>query len=172
MLSRLTLIVAALLLAGCATMTPQERADACRSTDWQRFGLNDGKLGVPSSSRSGAFEDCAEVGHPVDLAAYETGRAEGLLSYCTAENGFRVGYEGRRYAKVCPTALEQDFLQGFRRGRRERPAFAVYPRIGIGIGTGGVRTGIGIGVGSFWGERHPGPYTPPYWCGYWFAGCR
>lgn len=172
MLSRLVVIASALLLAGCATMTPAERADACRSTDWQRFGLNDGKLGVPASSREDDFQNCAEVGQPVDLAAYDAGRTEGLLSYCTAENGFRVGYEGRRYAKVCPPALEPDFLQGFKRGRRERPAFAIYPRIGIGIGSGGgVRTGIGVGIGSFWGAPYPGYYRSPYWCGRWHRRC-
>ena len=168
---RILLVAATLTLAGCATMTPAERADACRNTDWERFGLNDGKLGVPVSARTREFQDCAEVGHPVDRTAYQIGRSKGLTSYCTAENGYRVGYEGRRYSKVCPSTLEPDFVQGFRRGRKESPAVRLYPRIGIGIGSGGVRTGVGVGVGTYWGG-HPGPHTPPYWCGYWIAGCR
>ena len=129
-------VLAATLLAGCTTMTVEERANFCRSTDWQRYGLNDGKLGIALAARSETFEDCAEVGQPVNLAAYEIGRDQGLLEYCTAENGFRVGYEGRRYAKVCPPEVEPDFLQGYKKGSRERPALAVYPRIGIGIGSG------------------------------------
>ena len=160
MLTRLAAVAAILLVAGCATKSPEERADTCRSTDWQRFGLNDGKLGVPISARTDMFVDCGKLGHPVDAAAYEAGRTDGLLSYCTAENGFRVGYEGRRYAGVCPPELESDFVQGFRRGRRERPAYAIYPRIGIGIGAGRDR----------W-YGHPGFYRPPNWCGYWFPHC-
>ena len=171
MLSRLLVVLYALLLTACATVSPAERAKSCSTTDWTRYGINDGKLGVPASARNGLFENCAEVGQPVDLAAYQAGRDKGLNDYCTAENGYRVGYEGRRYAKVCPPTTEPDFLQGFRRGRRERPAYLLYPRIGIGIGSGGVRTGVGIGVGTFWGN-HPGPHTPPYWCGYWFPNCR
>lgn len=171
LLSRCLLVAGALVLTGCATMSPAERAAACRDTDWLRYGANDGKLGVPVSARTGAFQDCAEIGQPVDMAAYQTGRSQGLVSYCTAENGYRVGYEGRRYSKVCPPTLEPDFIQGFRRGRKESPAVRLYPRFGIGIGSGGVRTGVGIGVGTYWGG-HPGPHTPPYWCGYWIAGCR
>ncbi len=147
-------------------MTPQERADACAGTDWQRYGANDGKLGVPTSARLDTFEDCAEVGRPADLAAYESGRSQGLVTYCTAENGFRVGYDGRRYNRVCPPGVEADFLQGYKRGPRERPALALSPRIGIGIGSGGIRTGIGVGIGvGNYARRHPGPHTPPYWCG-------
>lgn len=186
-LRSLVFLSSVLLLTGCTTLSPQERAEACSQTDWQVYGENDGRLGVPTSARQEAFSDCAEVGQPVDLAAYQTGRANGLVEYCTPENGFRVGYEGRRYYNVCPPALEASFRQGYERGRRERPAVSVYPSIGIGIGSGGgVRGGIGIGVGSFgigpghyWGRRHwynrrwhhhPGFYTPPYWPGYWFPG--
>lgn len=178
MITRLAAAALALLLAGCATISPEERANACRSTDWLRFGLNDGKLGVPASERVDLFGECAEVGQPVDTVAYDTGRTQGLTEYCTAENGFRVGYEGRGYDGVCPPELEQDFLQGHERGRRERPGYAIYPRIGIGIGTGGVRGGVGIGVGSWywggrrhWRHRHPAWYAWPYGCGYWRPGC-
>ena len=163
-------IIAVAFLAGlvsaCATMTPKERAAACSATDWERYGQNDGRLGIPTSSRAGDFEDCAEVGKPVDLAAYQAGRSAGLESYCTVENGYQVGYDGRRYQKVCPPTLEPDFLQGYDQGRKERPAVALYPNIGIGIGSGGrVRTGIGIGIGigSFYGCDRHGPFRHRCW---------
>lgn len=191
--SFLPALAAAALLAGCATVSPEERAAACSQTDWGRFGLNDGKLGVPAADRLDTFEDCAEVGHPADIAAYQAGRAEGLREYCTAENGFEVGYRGRGYEDVCPPELEPDFLQGLAEGRDERPSYAVYPSVGIGIGSGGgVRTGvgIGIGVGGFGGYyddryyrdrylrdpfpsswRRHGPFGRPYGCGP-FGGYR
>lgn len=159
MISRLLPCLILLLLAACVSMTPEQRANACRSTDWQRFGLNDGKLGVPASARATAFDDCAAAGRPADREAYRSGRAQGLAQYCTVENGYRAGRAGRRYHRVCPPDVEPDFLQGFDRGRKEAPRYAVYPRFGIGIG-----------VGRYWG-RQPGPYTPPYWCGFWFPNC-
>lgn len=144
--------------AACSTLSPEQRAAACAQTDWQRFGENDGKLGIPTSDRAAEFEDCAELGQIADLTAYQTGRSRGLETYCTAENGYRVGYEGRAYDNVCPPATETDFVQGFERGRDERPAIAISPGIGIGVGTGGVRTrvGVGVGIGLFSGYGHFG----------------
>ena len=162
MVSRILCAVLVLLMAGCTTVSPEQRAQACGGTDWVRFGVNDGKLGVPIGARASLFEECAGVGKPVDQTAYRAGRAEGLVDYCTVETGYRVGYSGRRYYRVCPPALEADFLQGFGRGRSEAPRYAAYPSIGVGIG---------VGVGRY-RYRHPGPYTPPYWCGFWFPGCR
>lgn len=162
LLKILCLLAGAGVVAACATLDPEERARACAATDWERYGLNDGKLGVTTSSRADAFEECADVGQPVDLAAYQRGRTDGLVEYCTTENGYRVGYEGRKYTKVCPPTLEPDFLQGYDLGRKERPAVSLFPSIGIGIGSGRgrVRTGIGvgIGVGSFFGCNRYGPY--------------
>lgn len=149
------------LLAGCATVPPEERAATCESTDWYRYGVNDGELGVPASDRTGMFEDCTELGHPVDLAAYRNGRAEGLKTYCTAQHGYEVGYKGLPYDDVCPPPIETGFLQGFRKGRQDRPT-VIYPRIGIGIGTGWhSRMGLGLG----WGGYPFGCYSP------WMSDC-
>ena len=138
------------LLAGCSTLSVEERAAQCAQTDWTRFGVNDGTLGVPTSDRADRFADCAEVGQPADLVAYQAGRTEGLQSYCTLENGYKIGYEGRRYDGVCPPSLASDFLQGYERGKKERPAYALSPSIGIGIGSGGhTRVGVGVGIGLF-----------------------
>lgn len=153
------------MLAGCTTVPPEQRAANCAQTDWHRYGVNDGMLGVPGSERADLFADCTRLGQPADIARYQTGHEEGLKQYCTAENGYEVGRQGRRYHDVCPTELEPDFLQGLAQGRRERPAYGVHPSIGIGIGSGGgVRSGIGIGIGG-WG--YGGRYSPFYDDCYW-----
>ncbi|MEM9140727.1 MAG: DUF2799 domain-containing protein [Pseudomonadota bacterium] len=165
MTSRLILVLAvAALTAGCATLNPEQRQAQCEATDWQRFGLNDGRLGVPTSDRSETFSDCADLGRPVDLAVYQAGRTEGLQSYCTVETGYQVGLEGRRYQNVCPPSLEPDFLQGYQRGQAERPSVTISPSIGIGIGSGG-GVGVGVGIGffnSFLGYRVGYPYGYRY----------
>lgn len=155
-----------LALAGCATMSVEERTALCVNSDWHRFGVNDGRLGVPASDRADTFADCAELGHPVDVAAYQGGRAEGLREYCTVETGYEVGYSGRRYEDVCPPELEPDFLQGYAEGRDDRPSYGIYPGIGIGIGSGGVRTGVGvgIGIGGYRGFYDDCYYRDPFPC--------
>lgn len=155
-------VLLAITLSACTTLAPEQVARECAQTDWERYGLNDGKIGLPTSERASEFSDCQTVGQPADLVAYQAGRTTGLESYCTAERGYQIGYSGQRYQSVCPATLEPDFLQGFERGREDRPTVVVYPSFGIGVGSyGGGYGGISIGIGSFgygpcWG----------YYCGY------
>ena len=128
------LLLATLGAAACTTLTAEQRTAACQATDWASFGQNDGSLGVAAAAREKKFADCAELGYPADLAAYQAGRAEGLRTYCTVESGYEVGYAGRRYRKVCPPELELGFLQGYAQGAAKRPAVEVYPSFGFGIG--------------------------------------
>ncbi|HEX2198424.1 MAG TPA: DUF2799 domain-containing protein, partial [Burkholderiales bacterium] len=44
-----------------------------------------------------------------------------LAAYCTAENGYRLGAQGRAYFGVCPKEAEGPFLSGLARGRRLLP---------------------------------------------------
>jgi hypothetical protein len=134
---------ATLGLAACTTLTAAERTAACRATDWASYGLNDGILGVSAVQRDRKFADCADLGVPADLDAYRAGREEGLAIYCTLENGYDVGYAGRRYSNVCPPELEAAFLQGYEQGRKERPVsyypyygypYYGYPYYGYGFG--------------------------------------
>jgi len=150
------LLLLAATAAGCATLSPEERAAACRATDWRNFGYNDGLLGVPAEDRLKRFADCAQLGYPADTTAYQTGRAEGLAEYCTVENGYDVGYAGRRYRGVCPPGPAQDFLQGYEQGRKDRPV-RVYTSFGIGVGY----FGYSPYWGSHWGShRHHHAYPP------------
>ena len=43
-----------------------------------------------------------------------------LAAYCTAENGYRLGYQSRAYFGVCPKQTEGAFLAGLQRGRAYR----------------------------------------------------
>lgn len=131
----LALLLPVLMAAACTTVPPEQRAAACRATDWHNYGYNDGLLGVPEAERTARFADCAKLGQPADTAAYRAGRELGLAKYCTVENGYDVGYAGRSYRNVCPPALVQGFLQGFQQGRKERP-IDVYPSVGFGVGFG------------------------------------
>lgn len=148
-----SLVLVAFAAAGCSpSLSPEERSAACSTTDWRAYGENDGRLGVPTDDRADLFESCALAGQPVNLIAYQEGRAEGLALYCTVERGYEVGYEGRTYHKVCPPQLETAFLQGLEQGSRERPSAVYNPRYGYGVGSGarigiGGRSGVGVGIG-------------------------
>lgn len=104
-----------LLLLGlpqCTTLTPSE----CEEGDWRGIGLADGRKGEPASRIADHAKACAAGGVKPDMAAYESGRAEGLLSYCTPAGGFLNGARGGAYAGVCAGAGEEAFLKTYRLG--------------------------------------------------------
>jgi hypothetical protein len=53
-------------------------------------------------------------------AGLETPDPTNLATYCTAETGYRVGYQSRAYYGVCPKETEAAFLSGLQRGRGYR----------------------------------------------------
>jgi len=53
-------------------------------------------------------------------AGLETPDPSNLAVYCTAETGYRVGYQSRAYYGVCPKETEPAFLAGLQRGRGYR----------------------------------------------------
>jgi hypothetical protein len=102
------------ILGGCAVMSQQE----CRVSDWHTVGFEDGAKGTNVTKIAGYRKACAKYGVAPDLDSYRSGYALGLQTYCQESNGFKVGSSGRRYEGVCPSQLEEQYLQGYRPGRQ------------------------------------------------------
>ncbi|WP_158228906.1 DUF2799 domain-containing protein [Chitinimonas sp. BJB300] len=106
------LVLAVLALSGCAAMSEAE----CRTGDWYGVGERDGRGG--SGSRLGDYADaCRKAGVLPDPAEYSRGRERGLRTYCTPENGYRVGISGESYQSVCTPETQAGFLREYERGR-------------------------------------------------------
>lgn len=121
LLGAMAALVAAILLAGCATGMGR---DECAAADWRMIGFEDGLRGVPAD-RIGAHRiACARHQVTPDLAAWMEGRERGLVEYCQPRSGYRVGLSGGSYANVCPAATEAGFVNGFRWGRQIHDAHA------------------------------------------------
>jgi hypothetical protein len=110
LVTALTVLVGA---SGCATLSKSD----CLAGDWARIGRQDGAEGRTRSRFSDHVEACQEYGVGPDRATYESGYREGLVSYCTPENGFDIGRRGRVYENVCPASQEGDFLARYRAGK-------------------------------------------------------
>jgi hypothetical protein len=106
--------VAALAIAGCATMTKEQ----CLQGDWRGVGYGDGASGYPMSRIDDHAKACAKTGVTPDASLYAQGRTEGLVRYCTEMNGFSVGRSGGVYYRVCPPPAESEFLGGYSDGER------------------------------------------------------
>ncbi|MGQ0697240.1 MAG: DUF2799 domain-containing protein [Panacagrimonas sp.] len=109
----LMLVCGALLLSGCATLNESE----CRNVDWFDLGSRDGSLGHSRNRLDEHGKACSEFGLAADSAAWEKGYEAGLESYCSVDNGYRVGRQGGYYGRVCPVDLEGDFTDAYALGR-------------------------------------------------------
>ena len=109
----LVLPVILLLSQGCATMDREQ----CQVADWRLVGYQDGVLGKPAAVIGDYRRDCAEHAVVPDLDAWRAGRDEGLLQYCTQDNGFRRGQAGHGYNSVCPSPGDRAFRNGYEHGR-------------------------------------------------------
>jgi len=104
-----------LALASCASLSPEQ----CREADWRQIGYADAVKGLPGSQINEHASACAPQGIRPNLDAYLQGRRQGLLSYCQAENGFRIGRRGDDHiAADCPPDLKPGFFQQYDFGRQ------------------------------------------------------
>lgn len=112
-----SLIAAGLLtLSGCATtqsLTPQQ----CQASNWQDIGYADGQRGRAGDHFGRYVDNCASVvGATPNRILWEKGRQQGLKSYCTELNAYKIGREGYGWQPVCPLdgieKLEEAYSQG------------------------------------------------------------
>ena len=101
------------LAAGCASMDKDE----CRTADWRAIGLEDGAAGRALERLGDHRKACAKHGVTPDTDRYIAGRTEGLTTYCTPDNGYRVGRAGEAYRGVCPELSTPAFVAAYNRGR-------------------------------------------------------
>ncbi len=74
----------------------------CLSGNWQAIGYNDGVAGRYPDYIDRHQQACAEVGVIPNFQAWQTGRQQGLMHYCTKANARRLGLEGLSFNAVCP----------------------------------------------------------------------
>lgn len=102
------------VLPACATLTEEE----CRTVDWTALGAKDGENGFRQSRIGDHLKACMDHGLPVNQEAYLRGWWQGIPRYCTAQNGYEQGVEGKRYRNACPPELEPPFLAAYTPAKR------------------------------------------------------
>jgi hypothetical protein len=101
-------------ISGCTTMDVSQ----CRSVEWFKVGLIDGRRGLPADYLQQHQKACEASGREVAAQEYEAGRQQGLLEYCTPGEAYRAGSEGKSYRGVCSQEVEKEFLTQFAAGRQ------------------------------------------------------
>lgn len=113
------LVLGAVLVVGvgCAAK-PTVTENQCRAGDWQTIGYRDGAAGVDSARLLKHQEACGEFAIVPNRNLYLAGWQEGLLSYCTADNGFQQGLHGRALNGVCRAELREPYASAHADGRQ------------------------------------------------------
>lgn len=117
-----TLMLAVLVLGGCGESEEdrqrrdQRQAAACQATDWWALGFEDGVKGLRADQFGKYRRECAPHGVTANITLYLEGRDEGLYEYCTPQNGYSLGVDGRKYPNICPPRLEGPFLDAHNDG--------------------------------------------------------
>jgi len=109
----LTMAVIALTQVTCATI----EKDECAVANWYELGRADGERGRKATREASYRGDCAKFGIPIDGNSYRNGWESGIRRYCTPENGFDRGVNGRFYNRSCPANLAEQFEQPYELGR-------------------------------------------------------
>ena len=112
-LLQVTALLAIVLLPGCATLSESQ----CAANDWHTVGHSDGASGQDSSRLLKHQNACMKHGVTPDREAYMAGWEEGVVRYCTPDNGFQQGQRGSGYRNVCPGDLEPGFHDAYLAGR-------------------------------------------------------
>jgi hypothetical protein len=117
-----SMLTLALFVSACTTASkPQEAERAgCEQVDWYELGRRDGSQGAPTDRLVAHQKECRKNFNPEWETVYTNGRNAGLVEFCEAKNGFELGRSGVAYFYVCPSTVEPQFLQGYRKGQQAR----------------------------------------------------
>jgi hypothetical protein len=108
-------ILASVLVAGGCASTLSE--SQCLAGDWQTIGYRDGAEGWASTRLLDHQDACVKRGITPDRTSYMAGWREGVIAFCTPDNGFSEGERGAGYGRICPQELEPGFLAAYKDGR-------------------------------------------------------
>ncbi len=109
-------------LSACSL--PSLSQQQCLAGNWQAIGYNDGVAGRYPDYINRHQQACSEVGVIPDFQAWQRGRKQGLVHYCTEANALRRGQEGLGFNAVCPAhqvnRLQRIHNKAYQRYKRQQ----------------------------------------------------
>ncbi len=114
----LALLACVLVVASCQTMSIEE----CQVADWQNVGRQDAEAGRTRDYFDQHLKSCERSSVTPDQTTWMTGYQEGLVEYCTPQNGLTEGQAGRTYDNICPPETAEGFQHAYKVGRRHYDA--------------------------------------------------
>ena len=110
----LILTVLAFALSGC--VGPSLSKEECMLSDWYQIGYTDGVRGYSQARLQDHREACTKHGVNPVVSEYQKGHEDGVVVFCTPQNGLSAGASGWKYSGICPRELESGFMVGYNLG--------------------------------------------------------
>ncbi len=105
------------VISACASTTVSTQSGGtshCNKADWQQIGHKIGSSGKPVRLFNSLKDDCDGKIAETARASYLEGYREGIKEYCTYENGFSLGEQGKEGVMKCPLELREGFDKGYK----------------------------------------------------------
>ncbi|MEQ3512438.1 DUF2799 domain-containing protein [Pseudoalteromonas sp. BZB3] len=107
------------LLIGCQSTTTEIACNASE-TEWYEFGQQAAVSGKSVRIFDSYKQQCSEQLIQTAQTHYIDGFTDGLMTYCTYDNGFERGKKGLELNTICPLEMRAEFEKGFKIAKRIR----------------------------------------------------
>ncbi|MGH8442746.1 MAG: DUF2799 domain-containing protein [Nevskiaceae bacterium] len=108
-------LLAALALAGCAAMSPEQ----CKAAKWEEVGRADGARGETPDRFDEYRKSCAEHGVEPPVEVWRRGYETGLNEFCTPAGAYAAARGGDGKTELCAGRTgEEGFRTAFKHGRQ------------------------------------------------------
>ena len=115
-----TVLASLIIITNCSSVSKEDKwAEFCANTIWDKHGYYDATHGFSYKMMAIYRERCGNQFSNEDSVKYQTGYIQGAKTFCTYENGFKLGNRNEKNPKSCPIELADNFNKGFASGRAE-----------------------------------------------------
>lgn len=92
---------------------------SCVSRDWNQVGYDTAMSGRTVRTFDNLSSGCEAAPDEAAKSAYLDGYTRGVLEYCTADNGYKMGAANHKPTEICPLEIRAAYAKGYQQGQLE-----------------------------------------------------
>lgn len=114
---RYPIILLTLFLSACSSTETFITAEQCGTQNWKKLGYSSAMKGESIRVFDQVKKICNSQQASLAQPIFVDGYSDGLIEYCTFDNGFKIGESGLTSDSICPLELRKEFLAGYRQAK-------------------------------------------------------
>jgi len=113
-MNKIRLLVIA--FAACAAAHSFADTIRCQGVGWYDLGYKTALDGTNVHYFDKYKDTCGDRLEADALDKYLDGFTQGVIKYCTYDNGYQLGYKGEKPGTACPMEVRAEFQRGYKAG--------------------------------------------------------